>query len=91
MKQLTDEQAFAQVVKVLKESFDGGTEFELFKEGPGVYRVKSRAERDGALTAGIKKLKTELHSDVDPEALRSRCLTRTPPGAIASWLPRPAM
>jgi hypothetical protein len=67
-KSPSNDEAFARVVNVLKESFGPGVDFELTRESDNVFKVKASSDRDSAITDGLETMKAaRLRSAIDGE------------------------
>ncbi len=67
-RSLSNKDAVARVVSVLKQSFGPNVTFELFKESDTVYRVKATSDDDASIADGVRAMKAaRLRSVIDDD------------------------
>ncbi len=53
---MSNDKAVTEVVKVLRDAFGPGVDFELCRESDRIYRVKATAKDDASIDGGLEKM-----------------------------------
>ena len=59
MKNTTDADPRARIVKVLRDAFGPDVAFEITKESDRVYRVRATSDRDESIADGLEKMRSD--------------------------------